>query len=174
MTRKELNELLDYETGMKFRWGIGLYPEKHAVFLYRKSQYHASHKGIVHKFLKRIYSVRLNRLYGILASPHAIIGKGLKFIHPTSVVIGSCVHAGENLHIYQNVTLGGSRLGDVTKGNQPTIGNNVTVFCGAAVLGNITVGNNVTVAANSTLLTSVPDNAVCVGSPARIILKENE
>lgn len=174
MTRKELNNLLEYEVGKINILKLQFYPTKHAVFLYRKSQYHASHDGFYHKLLEKIYSRRLLMAYGILASPYAIIGKGLKFVHPTSIVIGRHVRAGENLHIYQNVTLGGSRLGDVTKGNQPTIGNNVTIFCGAAVLGKITVGDDVIVAANSTLLTSVPNYAVCVGSPARAIFKENK
>ena len=174
MTRKELHEFLDHEVGRSFFQGLSFFPERHAVWLFRKSQYHASQKGMIHKILKFFYSVRLNRLYWIVASPYASIGKGLRFVHPTSIVIGSSVHAGRNLHVYQNVTLGGSRLGDARKGNQPTIGDDVTVFCGAAVLGKITVGNNVTVAANSTLLSSVPDNAVCVGSPARIVLKKNK
>ena len=172
MTRKELNELLDYEVGKKRDWRLRFYPEKHSVLLFRKSQFYASHKGLINKVIKRIYQYRLCRLYGILASPYAVIGKGLKFVHPTSIVIGSSVRAGENLHLYQNVTLGGSRIGDVKKGNQPTIGDNVTVFCGAAVLGKIDVGDDVVIAANSTLLSSVPDNAVCVGSPARVILKD--
>lgn len=150
MTRKELNELLDFEIGKIQRWKLALYPEKHAVYLYRKSQYHISQSGFFHKLLSRLYSVRLVRLYGILASPHAVIGKGLRFVHPTSIVIGHCVCAGENLHIYQNVTLGGARLGDVKTGNQPILGNDVTVFCGAAILGKVVVGNNVIIAANST------------------------
>ena len=173
MTRKELNELIDFEC--KERGGLlflSYYPEKHAVFLFRKSQYHASQKGWWHSFMKKYFAKKMVRLYGIIASPYAEIGKGLRFVHPTSVVIGKHVRAVENLQLYQNVTLGGARLGDVHKANQPTIGNNVTVFCGSAILGNISVGNNVIVAANSTLLKDTPDNAICVGSPARIIIKE--
>ena len=171
MTRKELKKLVYYECHCSLFGGMLLPPERHSVFLYRKSQYHASSKGIWHKLLKHYYSRKLVHQYGILASPYATIGKGLRFVHPTSIVIGSHVNAGENLHLYQNVTLGGARLGDVARGYQPTIGNNVTVFSGAAILGKISVGNNVIVAANSTLLSDAPQNSVCVGSPARIIRK---
>ena len=152
---------------------LSLIPEKHAVYLFRKAQYHASHSNMLHRFLKRYYTRRLITLYGIHANPNATIGKGLKFVHPTSIVIGKCVIAGENLHLYQNTTLGGAHAGDVHKGNQPTIGSNVTVYCGAAVLGKINVGDNTIVAANSTLLKDAPENSVCVGSPARIIVKSH-
>ena len=118
MTRKELEELLDCEVGKRRGWWLRFYPEKHAVYLYRKSQFYASRKGLMNKFIKKIYQSKLSHLYGILASPEAIIGKGLKFVHPTSIVIGRCVCAGENLHLYQNVTLGGARLGDVKKSNR--------------------------------------------------------
>lgn len=175
MDKTEFSEFIDYEIGKKWRGVksifIPLFPELHAVYLYRKSQYHASNKGIFHKFKKKYYEVQLVRLYGIIASPNAIIGKGLKFIHPISIVIGSSVVAGENLHIYQNTTLGGARIGDVLEGNQPKLGDNVTIFSGAAVLGNIKLGDNVVVAANSTLLQDAPSNSICVGSPARIIVK---
>lgn len=173
MTKKELKHFLNIECNIPL-WGriiLSFFPEAHSVYLFRKSQYHASQKGIIHKILKRYYTSKLARTYGILASPYAVIGEGLRFVHPTSVVIGACVQAGKNLHLYQNTTLGGSHLGDVKKGNQPIIGDNCTVFCGSAVLGKITLGNNVTIAANSTLLQDAHDNAICVGSPARIIYK---
>lgn len=121
------------------------------------------------ELLKRKLAIR----YGILASPDAVIGKGLRFVHPTSVVIGAHVTAGENLSLYQNTTIGGARTGDVNKGNQPTIGDNVTLFANSLILGKVTVGSNVTVGANSLLLKSAPDNSICVGSPAAII-KEKE
>ena len=172
MNKKELHKLLDYECGTHWLGGVKFLfiPEKHSLWLFRKAQYHASNNGLWHRFMKRYYCSKLAHLYGILASPNAIIGKGLRFVHPTSIVIGAHVVAGENLSLYQNTTLGGARTGDVKKGNQPSIGDNVTVFCGSAVLGKIKVGNNVIVAANSTLLKDAPENCVCVGSPARLLL----
>lgn len=124
--------------------------------------------------MKRYYYRSLVRCYGINANPHAKIGKGLRFVHPTSIVIGYHVVAGENLELYQNCTIGGAHNSDVHKGWQPTIGNSVIVYCGAAVFGKITVGDNVTIAANSTLLKDAPNNSLCVGSPARIIVRHFE
>ena len=115
---------------------------------------------------------KLATKYGILASPEASIGKYLRFIHPTSIVIGKCVVAGEHLSLYQNTTLGGARWGDVTKGNQPVLGDNVTLFANSLVLGKIVVGDNVTIGANSLLMESVPEGAVCVGSPAKCLPKK--
>lgn len=172
MTRKELKQLLDYECNV--RGGdilLSYHPDKHSVYLFRMSQYHASHKGLWHLFMKKYYSRKLVRLYGILASPYAQIGKGLRFVHPTGIVVGAHVRAGECLALYQHSTLGGAHLGDVHKGNQPVIGDHVTIFSGAAALGAIHIGDNVTVGANSTLLNDAPDNSICVGSPARIIIK---
>lgn len=144
-------------------------PVTNAVFLFRKMQYKYTKKGIAAKlevvFLKRKLAVR----YGILASPSAVIEKGLRFVHPTSIVIGAHVSAGKNLSLYQNTTLGGGRTGDVHKGNQPTLGDNVTVFANALVLGKVTVGNDVIIGANSLLLDSAEDGSVCVGSPAKCI-----
>lgn len=173
MDKNKLHSYLNYEVGKKclFFGGVFLmfFPEKHAIYLFRKSQYHASQKGFVHKILKKLYQTRLVRLYGIIASPYATIGRGLRFVHPTSIVIGGSVVAGQNLHLYQNTTLGGARIGDVKKGNQPHLGDNVTVFSGGVVLGGLQIGDNVTIAANSTLLRDVPNNSLCVRSPARII-----
>ena len=147
-------------------------PVTNAVYLFRKMQYLRSCGGIMSKvrveWLRRKLAVR----YGILASPDAVIGKGLRFIHPTSVVIGAHVKAGRNLSLYQNTTIGGARTGDVNKGNQPTIGDDVTLFANSLILGKVNVGNNVIIGANSLLLQSVPDNSICVGSPA--IIKEKE
>src|SRR5574344_2302858 len=98
MTKKELKHFLNKECNVP-RWGrviLSFFPEAHSVYLFRKSQYHASQKGIIHKFLKRYYASKLARTYGILASPNAVIGEGLRFVHPTSVVIGACVQAGKN------------------------------------------------------------------------------
>lgn len=128
--------------------------------------------GVLNRIRVGLLKKKLAVRYGILASPDAIIGKGLRFVHPTSVVIGAHVIAGENLSLYQNTTIGGARTGDVNKGNQPTIGNNVTLFANSLILGKVSIGNNVTVGANSLLLESVSDNAICVGSPATIIKKK--
>lgn len=148
-------------------------PVTNAVYLYRKMQYLRSSDGVFNKIRVGMIKRKLAIRYGILASPDAIIGKGLRFVHPTSVVIGAHVIVGENLSLYQNTTIGGARTGDVNKGNQPTIGDNVTLFANSLILGKVTVGSNVIVGANSLILKSVPDNSICVGSPA-VIIKEKE
>ena len=144
-------------------------PVTNAAYIFRKMQYLRSVGGVFNKIRAEFLKRKLVMKYGIVASPDSQIGKGLKFVHPTSVVIGACVHAGENLSLYQNTTLGGARIGDVKKGNQPNIGDNVTVFANSLILGNVQIGSNVTVGANSLVLDDAPDGSVCVGSPARII-----
>lgn len=100
-------------------------------------------------------------------SPYAQIGTGLHIPHPTSIVIGAKTVIGENFTIYQNTTIGGARTGDVKKGNQPKIGNNVTVFAGAMILGKVNVGDNVIIGANSVLLSDAEENGVYSGTPAK-------
>jgi serine O-acetyltransferase len=140
-------------------------PSRRAVFLIRKTQYlHGRHDRFSRLRVLLIKS-RLARS-GILVSEDAEIGLGLRLPHPTSVVIGSCVVAGENLTMYQNTTLGGSRTGDVKKGNQPVVGKDVTLFANSLALGKITIGDQVTVGANSLLLSDA-DAGVWAGSPAR-------
>ncbi len=146
-------------------------PVTNAAFLFRKMQYMNSQKGIIAKIQTVLLRKELAEKYGILASPEAIIGKYLRFVHPTSIVIGRHVVAGEHLSLYQNTTLGGAHLGDVNKGNQPVVGNNVTLFANSLALGNITIGDDVIIGANSLLLKSVPSGVVCVGTPARYIKK---
>lgn len=93
-----------------------------------------------------------------------IIGGGLYISHG----YGTTIYArsiGENLHVYQGVTIGKSN------GYAPQIGNNVTIYSGAKVVGNIRIGNNVVIGANAVVIRDVPDNSLAVGVPARIILK---
>lgn len=148
-----------------------LNPSTNAIYLFRKMQYVDSNKGrsVFSKIRVFLIQRELAIKYGINISPSARIGKGLHFPHPTSIVIGACVNAGENLTVYQNTTIGGARKGDVKKNNQPIIGNNCTLFAGAMILGKVSVGDNVIIGANSCLLESVDDNCICVGSPAKSI-----
>jgi serine O-acetyltransferase len=80
---------------------------------------------------------------------------------------------GENVKIFQNVTLGGARSGDWRSKSYPVIGDDTTIFAGAVVIGRITVGRNCIIGANAVVTRDVPDNATAVGIPARIIQKDS-
>ena len=97
------------------------------------------------------------------------IGKGMVIHHGHSMRLGAAM-VGENLHIWHNVTIGKSKPG----GCFPRIGNNVKIYAGAAVLGDITIGDNVVIAACSVVLKSVPSGCVVAGNPARIVKRNNQ
>lgn len=92
------------------------------------------------------------------------VAKGLFIEHGHSTIIHA-TQIGENCHIWQNVTIGKEKQG----GTKPVIGNNVYIYTGAVVIGNITIGDNVIVGANSVVTKSVPNNCTVVGNPALII-----
>ncbi|MDP1542359.1 MAG: hypothetical protein Q8L99_04340 [Polycyclovorans sp.] len=106
---------------------------------------------------------------GLYISSRAKISESVKFPHPIAIVIGEGVVIEENARIYQNVTLGGARVGDWEAGRYPTIGAGTVVFAGAVIVGDIKIGKNCVVGANSVVLKDVPDNAVCVGAPGRVV-----
>jgi len=117
-------------------------------------------------FYARLISERTRRKTGIEIHPGAKIGQGVFIDHGTGVVIGETCEIGDNVLIYQGVTLGGTGK-DVGK-RHPTIGNNVVIGAGAAVLGPFKVHDNASIAAGAVVLREVPANATAVGIPARI------
>ena len=92
------------------------------------------------------------------------VGKGLTYAHPYSTVLNA-ESIGENFSCLHCTTIGKKGPGE----RRPRIGNNVTVGCHVAIIGDITIGNNVTIGAGSVVVKDVPDNAVVVGNPARVI-----
>jgi serine O-acetyltransferase len=101
-------------------------------------------------------------------TPGVKIGRGLYLPHPTGIVIrGECV-IGDNVTILQGVTIGRLKDGDLS---ETQIGDGVSIYAGAVILGNIKIGNNAVIGANAVVLTDVPDSAVAVGVPAKIIQK---
>ena len=109
---------------------------------------------------------------GIEIHPGAQIGSDLFIDHGMGVVIGETAIIGDNVLIYQGVTLGGTGL---VKGKRhPTIGNNVVIGGGAMVLGNITVGDNSYIGANAVVIKDVPANSTVVGVPGRITKQDGK
>lgn len=91
------------------------------------------------------------------------VGKGLTFPHYSCIVISKRAMIGENCTIFQGVTLGKTRKGC------PIIGDNVTICANSTVIGKIRIGNNVLIGAGSVVIDDVPDNAVVVGNPAKVV-----
>ena len=117
--------------------------------------------------IARYISQKAARLTGIEIHPGATIGRRLVIDHGTGVVIGETAEIGDDVLIYQGVTLGGTGK-DVGK-RHPTIGNNVMISSGAKVLGPFKVGDNARIAAGAVVLEEVPPNATVVGVPARVV-----
>jgi len=143
------------------------YPGFHAILCHRIS--HALWKRKV-PLIPRLLSHLVRLCTGIEIHPAAKIGPGLFIDHGSGVVIGETAEIGENCLLYQGVTLGGT--GKEKGKRHPTLGNNVVVGAGAKVLGNIVIGNNVKIGANAVVLRSVPDHAIVVGVPGRVIKKK--
>ena len=111
-------------------------------------------------------------LTGIEIHPGAEIGSGFFIDHGMGVVIGETAKIGDNVTLYQGVTLGGT--GKETGKRHPTLGDNVMVSSGAKILGSIEIGDNVKVGAGAVVIESVPDNCTVVGIPGRIVVKNGE
>ncbi len=123
-------------------------------------------------FLARLISQISRGLTGIEIHPGAKIGKRFFIDHGMGVVIGETAVIGDDVLLYQGVTLGGTGL---EKGKRhPTIGNNVVIGTGAKVLGNITVGDNSYVGANAVVIKDVPANSTIVGVPGRITKQDGK
>jgi serine O-acetyltransferase len=144
-----------------------LYPGLHALVFYR-----ISHKLWEWKIpiIPRWLSQTARFFTGVEIHPGARIGKGFFIDHGMSVVIGETSIVGDNVLLYQGVTLGGT--GKETGKRHPTLGNNVVVGAGAKILGNITVGDNSYIGANAVVIKNVPPNSTVVGIPGRITKQE--
>jgi len=121
--------------------------------------------------LPRLISHISRFLTGIEIHPGAKIGEGFFIDHGMGVVIGETSEIGDNVTLYQGVTLGGTSHQRTKR--HPTLGNNVVVGVGAQVIGAITIGDNTKVGAGSVVVTSVPANATVVGVPGRVVAIRN-
>ena len=121
--------------------------------------------------LPRLLSHISRFLTGIEIHPGAKIGEGFFIDHGMGVVIGETTEIGDNVTLYQDVTLGGTS--QQKRKRHPTLGNNVVVGVGAQLIGDITIGDNSKVGAGSVVVASVPPNATVVGVPGRVVAVRN-
>jgi serine O-acetyltransferase len=167
--REQIDTILRRDPAARSRIEIIFcYPGFHAVLFHRMahSLFHAKVP-----FLPRLISAYSRFVTGIEIHPGATIGRRFFIDHGMGVVVGETAEVGDDVLLYQGVTLGGTGL---QKGKRhPTLGNNIVVGAGAKVLGNITIGNNVRVGAGSVVVNSVPDDSTVVGIPGRIVASKN-
>jgi serine O-acetyltransferase len=140
------------------------YPGFHAVLMHRAAhRLYQTGVPILPRFISQISRF----LTGIEIHPGATIGRRFFIDHGMGVVIGETTEIGDDVLLYQGVTLGGT--GNEQGKRHPTLGNNVVVGTGAKVLGSIRIGNNVKIGAGSVVVHPVPDYSTVVGIPGRIV-----
>jgi serine O-acetyltransferase len=168
--RDEIRAAMRKDPAARSAWEIViLYPGFHAVVAHRAAYFLYTRKWF---FLARLISQYARLITGIEIHPGATIGKRFFIDHGMGVVIGETAVIGDDVLLYQGVTLGGT---GIAKGKRhPTIGSNVVVGAGAKVLGNITVGDNSYIGSNAVVIKDVPPNATVVGVPARITKQDGK
>src|SRR5688500_15301406 len=165
VVKEDIRVVFDRDPAGRNVWEIIFtYPGFHALFFYRLA--HATwingFKGLAR------FASNLGRFFtGIEIHPGARIGRRFFIDHGMGVVIGETTEIGDDVLLYQGVTLGGT--GKEKGKRHPTIGNEVVIGTGAKVLGNIAIGDNVKVGAGSVVVHSVPANSTVVGVPGRIV-----
>ncbi len=166
--QEEIKVVRDRDPAIKSTAEVFLYPCFHAILWYRLAHWLYTRE---HFFLARWISQRTARKTGIEIHPGATIGKGLFIDHGTGVVIGETCIIGDNVTLYQGVTLGGN--GKESGKRHPTIGNNVMISAGAKVIGSFTVGENSKIGAGSVVVKPVPPNSTVVGVPGQVVKRDN-
>lgn len=166
--RADIDAVMERDPAAKSRWEVLLcYPSVKAMAYHR-----LAHRLYLsgHTVLARWISQHSRHATGIEIHPGATIGKGFFIDHGDGVVIGETTIIGNNVTLYQGVTLGGTGK-DVGK-RHPTIGDNVVIGAGAKVLGPFTVGCGSKIGASAVVLKAVPPNCTVVGNPGRIVRRE--
>lgn len=166
--KEEIRIIRERDPAIKSSMEVFLYPSFRAITRYRIAHKLYERK---HYFLARWYSQRTARKTGIEIHPGAVIGKGLFIDHGNGVIIGETTIIGDNVTLYQGVTLGGT--GKEQGKRHPTIEDNVMISAGAKVLGSFRVGKNSKIGAGSVVLTEVPPNSTVVGVPGRVVKRDN-
>ncbi len=166
--RDEFRVIQERDPAIKKKAEVLLYPCFWAVLHYR-----IAHRWYLkgHFFRARWLSQRSARKTGIEIHPGATIGKGLFIDHGSGVIIGETTIIGDNVTLYQGVTLGGT--GKERGKRHPTLEDNVMVSAGAKILGSFTIGENSKIGAGSVVLAEVPPNCTVVGVPGRVVRRDN-
>ena len=166
--KEETRLIKERDPAIKTNAEVFLYPSFWAVLLYRIAHAFYNNKNY---FIARFISQFAARKTGIEIHPGARIGKGFFIDHGTGVVVGETTIIGDNVTLYQGVTLGGT--GKEHGKRHPTIGNNVMISVGAKVLGSFKIGDNSKIGAGSVVLQEIPPNSTVVGVPGRVV-KRND
>ncbi|MDN0060814.1 serine O-acetyltransferase [Mediterraneibacter glycyrrhizinilyticus] len=167
--KEEIQVIRERDPAIKSNMEVFLYPSFRVILRYR-----LAHKLYLkgHYFWARWISQRGARKTGIEIHPGATIGRGLFIDHGSGVIIGETTVIGDNVTLYQGVTLGGT--GKEQGKRHPTLEDNVMVSAGAKILGSFTIGENSKIGAGSVVLEEVPPNCTVVGVPGRIVRMDNK
>ncbi len=166
--REEIKIIRERDPAIHSSMEVFLYPSFKAMLHYRVAHW-LYVRG--HYFWARWVSQRAVRKTGIEIHPGARIGKGLFIDHGNGVIIGETAIVGDNVTLYQGVTLGGT--GKEHGKRHPTVGDNVMISAGAKVLGSFTIGENSKIGAGSVVLSEVPPGSTVVGVPGRVVKRGN-
>jgi serine O-acetyltransferase len=170
LIREDVSTVLERDPAARSRLEVFLcYSGLHAIWFYRINHWLWNHRLFL---LGRFFSQIARWLTGIEIHPGAKIGRRLFIDHGLGVVIGETAIVGNDVTLYQGVTLGGT--GKEHGKRHPTIEDSVVVGSGAKILGNITVGRNCRIGAGSVVLRNVPEDSTVVGVPGHIILREGK
>ena len=166
--KEEIRVIRERDPAIHSNMEVLLYPSFRVMLSYRRA-----HKQYLkgHYFRARWISQRAARKTGIEIHPGARIGKGFFIDHGSGVIIGETTMIGDNVTLYQGVTLGGT--GKEKGKRHPTIGDNVMISAGAKVLGSFTIGENSKIGAGSVVLKAVPPNSTVVGVPGHVVKKND-
>lgn len=162
--KEEIAVIKERDPAIKKSSEVLLYPSFWAVLSHRVAHHFYKKEWY---FIARFISQRSRKKTGIEIHPGATIGKGLFIDHGMGVVIGETCEIGDNVTIYQGVTLGGT--GKEVGKRHPTIGNDVMISTGAKVLGSFEVGDNSRIGAGSVVLCEVDPNSTVVGIPGKVV-----
>lgn len=167
--KNEIRVVRERDPAIHSNMEVFLYPSFKVMLHYRVA--HKLYKN-GHYFLARWVSQRAVRKTGIEIHPGAEIGENLFIDHGNGVIIGETAVVGNNVTLYQGVTLGGT--GKEHGKRHPTIGDNVMISAGAKIIGSFKIGENSKVGAGSVVIEEVPPNCTVVGVPGRVVRRNNQ